>query len=130
MPFRRTLARFNRDHLNRVMLLLAPIPPFAALIHRGRTSGREYRIVLNAWKCGDRFAFALPYGADSDWVRNVLANGAAELEWRNVRIHLHRPQLVGAEAAQPCIPAPVRFSYGAFGVDRFLLMERAGDEAA
>ena len=115
---RKALARFNRDHLNRVMLALAPVPPFAALIHRGRKTGREYRIVLNAWKCGDRFAFALPYGADSDWVRNVVANGAAELEWRRARIHLHRP-----------VP-PVFFVYRAFGVDEFLLMDRAGDEAA
>jgi deazaflavin-dependent oxidoreductase (nitroreductase family) len=130
VPFPKALARFNRDHLNRLMLVLAPIPPFAALTHRGRTTGREYRIVLNAWPCGDRFAFALTYGEDSDWVRNVLAHGAAELEWRRRRIHLHQPQVVGAEDARPCIPAPIRAVLRAGGVDRFLLMERNGDEAA
>lgn len=130
MPFPKALARFNRDHLNRLMLLLAPIPPFAALTHRGRTTGREYRIVLNAWPCDDRFAFALTYGDDADWVRNVLASESAELEWRRQRIHLHRPEVVGPDDVRPCIPAPIRAGLRAFGVDRFLLMERVSPEAA
>lgn len=130
MPFPKALARFNRRVLNRAMLVLAPIPPFAALTHRGRRTGRQRRIVVNAFPCDDGFLFALVYGVDSDWVQNVLETGSAELEWRRTRIHLHRPRLVGPDEARRCVPRPFRAFHALAGVRDHLVMERAGSDAA
>ena len=91
MPFPRWLAKVNKRITNRYMVELADQPPFAALHHRGRTSGKAYRIPLNAFPCDDGFVFALTYGSGSDWVKNVLAAGEAELEYAGERKQFDKP---------------------------------------
>jgi deazaflavin-dependent oxidoreductase (nitroreductase family) len=72
----RRIARFNRLGANRVQGTWAwLIPPWAVVIHRGRRSGRTYRTPVVALKRRAVLAIALPYGEDTDWVRNLLAAG-------------------------------------------------------
>nr|WP_051876969.1 hypothetical protein [Cellulosimicrobium sp. MM] len=62
----------------------------AVVRHVGRRSGREYRTPVFAFAYRDdptgpvRVAFALTYGPDVDWVRNVEAAGELALERRGV----------------------------------------------
>jgi deazaflavin-dependent oxidoreductase (nitroreductase family) len=83
------------------------LPPFAIVNHRGRVTGREYSTPVWAFGTGDGLVLALLYGAASDWVRNVLVAGRAEVRRSgSIRSYEH-PRLVGEEGTQ-LIPAPFR----------------------
>lgn len=120
------LTRVNKQVTNRVMIGLADRPPFAALRHRGRTSGREYRIPLNAFPRENEVVFALTYGSGTDWVKNVLADRRATLEFGGADIELNTPRLVARDEAVSALPAMVAAITKALGVSEYLIMNRAG----
>jgi deazaflavin-dependent oxidoreductase (nitroreductase family) len=94
MPLTRTVARLNRIGLNRMMRHVAPwLPGMAVVVHRGRRSGRSYRTPVNIFHAPDGHVIALAYGPSSDWVRNVLAAGEADLIVRRRRVHVSAPRL-------------------------------------
>src|SRR5689334_21883002 len=70
------------------------LPGFGIIRYRGRRSGTLYRTPMNVFRRGDTYVFALTYGPDAQWVRNVLANGRAELEIRRHRVRLADPEIV------------------------------------
>src|SRR3954466_9758855 len=109
MPLPKRLARFNRVVTNRV-LGRSPdtCPGFAIVTHVGRRSGRTYRTPVNVFREDGRYVFALTYGADSDWVRNVVAAGGCEIETRRQRVALVDPQRFTDEGRR-VVPAPVRW---------------------
>ena len=81
MAIPRTVGRWNKVGLNRVTRRIAPwLPGFGVVVHRGRRSGRIYRTPVNVFPTGHGYRFALTYGADTDWVKNVLAAGGCQLE--------------------------------------------------
>jgi len=45
--------------------------------HVGRATGRSFETPVGAVATDDGFVIALPYGSNTDWLRNVLANGSA-----------------------------------------------------
>jgi deazaflavin-dependent oxidoreductase (nitroreductase family) len=91
MPIPRWVARANRVGFNRLARHVAPwLPGFGVVVHQGRRSGRTYRTPVNVFRSADGYVLALTYGSDSDWVKNVLAAGSAELRTRG------QPVLVGA----------------------------------
>jgi deazaflavin-dependent oxidoreductase (nitroreductase family) len=95
MPIPRIVARLNRAGLNRLTRRLAPwLPGFGVVVHRGRRSGREYRTPVNVFPRSDGVRIALTYGADSDWVKNVLAAGSCQLHTRGRYLGLSDPHLV------------------------------------
>jgi deazaflavin-dependent oxidoreductase (nitroreductase family) len=125
MPLPKSLARFNLRVTNRVLGPLAErLPGFGIVLHKGRRSGREYRTPVNIFRHGDGYVIALTYGADSQWVRNVLAAGEVDVEIRGRRIHLTAPELVHDERRR-LVPAPVRVPLAAANVDDFMLLSRA-----
>jgi deazaflavin-dependent oxidoreductase (nitroreductase family) len=126
MPLPKGLARFNLRVTNRVLGPLAErLPGFGIVLHTGRRSGRGYRTPVNIFRRGDRYVIALTYGADSQWVRNVLAAGAVDVEIRGRRVHLTAPHIVHDERRR-LVPAPVRVPLRAANVSDFLVLSRAG----
>jgi deazaflavin-dependent oxidoreductase (nitroreductase family) len=120
MPLPRAVARINRRVTNRLLTGLATrLPGFGVVIHIGRRSRRQYRTPVNVFRRGDRFIIALTYGLNSDWVRNVLAEGGCALETRGRTLRLSRPQLFHDESRQ-AVPAPVRLVLGLVNVYDFL----------
>ncbi len=108
MSIQRRLARFNRVFANRVVgPALARLPGFGSLHHVGRVSGRSYRTPVKVFRQADTYVFSLPYGSDSDWVKNVLAAEGCVLVTGRRRIHLGDPQVYVAEE-ETAIPAPIR----------------------
>jgi deazaflavin-dependent oxidoreductase (nitroreductase family) len=97
----RYLNRFTRPMARR-------LPSFAILTHRGRTSGRSYQTPINVFRRGDDYFFFLTYGADAQWVKNVLAGGSCSIETRGRIVELVEPQLVTDPELRPA-PPPVRF---------------------
>ena len=124
MPLPKRLARFNLLVTNRVLGPLARrAPGFAIVMHVGRRSGRAYRTPVNLFRSGDRYVIALTYGADSQWVRNVLAAGAVDVETRGRMVHLVGPEIV-VDPPRSHVPRPVRPVLGLARVDEFMLLRR------
>jgi deazaflavin-dependent oxidoreductase (nitroreductase family) len=127
MPLSRRVARFNERVTNRLTRPLVPhLPWFGLVVHRGRTSGREYRTPVNVFERGGCYVIALTYGASAEWVKNVLADGGCELITRGRRHRLAEPELVRDEA-RTLVPAPVRPVLRAIGVTDFLRLRPVGE---
>jgi hypothetical protein len=124
IPAARHVARFNRRFGNRI---LGPItwwlPGFGQIEHRGRVTGRTHRAPMLAFPSSDgrRLVFALTYGPEAEWVRNVLVSG--EVGWltrRGGKIRLVEPRLVHDPARTMVSPA-VRLPLRILRVDDFLV---------
>ena len=100
------------------------LPSFGILDYRGRKSGKPYRTPLNVFRHGNEWVFALTYGSDVQWVKNVLAAGEATLEKRRRRIRLVDPVLI-VDAERRLMPFPVRQVLGLMRVSEFLRMRPA-----
>jgi deazaflavin-dependent oxidoreductase (nitroreductase family) len=125
MPLPRRLAKFNLVVTNRILGPLARyLPGFAVVSHVGRRSGRTYRTPVNLFRREDGYVIALLYGADSQWVRNVLAAGGADVDTRGRRLRLVDPELV-RDPDRSLLPRPVRVPVGLVNVDEFLVLKRA-----
>jgi deazaflavin-dependent oxidoreductase (nitroreductase family) len=125
MPIPKSVAAFNRRVTNHVTGPFAGrLPGFAIVRHVGRTSGREYRTPVNVFRRGDDYVFALTYGPDSDWVRNVEAAGQCEIETRGRIVRLFEPRHF-TDPAGESVPVAVRAVLRLIDVDEFLLMHAA-----
>lgn len=126
----RALARLNRVGLNRLTVRLAPrLPGFGVVVHSGRRSGRAYRTPVNVFPTADGYLFALTYGPESDWVKNVQAAGGCELLTGGRRVRLTAPRLVH-DPSRRGIRVVERQILRLFGIDDFLaltLAEPPGD---
>ncbi len=108
MPFPKALARFNKHVTNRFVLLFAGwIPPLAVVQHRGRSSGRLYRTPVMAFPTDGGYVFALTYGRDVDWVKNLFAGGGSVV-YDGVEDSLVSISLIAYEEAKNVIPRWVR----------------------
>ncbi len=126
MALPKRLARFNLLVTNRVVGPFARrLPGFAIVSHVGRRSGRVYRTPVNLYRADDRYVIALTYGSDSQWVRNVLAAGAVDVETRGRRLHLVGPEVV-QDPERSRVPPPVRQVLRLVKVSEFMLLRRAG----
>jgi deazaflavin-dependent oxidoreductase (nitroreductase family) len=120
MPLPGWLARFNRRGTNRITRRFAGwVPGFAVIIHKGRRSGRTYRTPVNIFRSGDGYVIALTYGSDRDWVKNVLAAGGCDIEYRGRTIRLTDPRLVTDQRQRPA-PAVIRPFLAGMGVTEFM----------
>ena len=80
---------------------------------------------MNVFRHGDEWVFALTYGSDVQWVKNVLAAGEATLEIRRRQIRLVDPELF-VDPERRLMPVPVRQVLGLMRVSEFLRMRAAG----
>jgi len=120
MPLPQGLARFNRRVTNHVTRRIAGwMPGFAIVIHAGRRSGRTYQTPVNAFRIRDGYRIALTYGAESDWVRNVLAAGGCEMEHRGRRIALTHPRLA-SDPSRQWAPPGVRAVLSLIGASQYM----------
>jgi len=129
MPLPKRLARFNLHVTNRVLGPVArQLPGFAVVSHVGRRSGRVHRTPVNLFRDGDRYVIALTYGSDSQWVRNVLAAGAVDVETRGRRVRLVALEVVH-DARRSLVPEPIRPILGVVRVSDFLVLQPAPADA-
>src|SRR5262245_40634539 len=125
MPLPHLLPAVNRRVKNPVARRFAGrLPPFAIVVHRGRTSGKEYRTPIMVFRSPAGFAIALTYGPETDGVRNGRAAGACTLEYHGAAIPLDDPHLAHTAEVRALLPAPVRFILSLLQVDEYLLLNR------
>ena len=105
------------------------LPGFGILAYRGRKSGKAYRTPLNVFRHGDDWVFALTYGSDVQWVKNVVAAGEATLEVRRRKIHLVDPELI-VDPTRRLMPFIVRQVLGLMRVSEFMRMRPAQPDRA
>jgi len=100
MPLPRGLARFNRLVTNQIARPLAShLPAMAVIVHKGRSSGKEYRTPVNCW-IDDRSAIvALTYGSGTDWLKNLSAAGGGTVLARGRAYPVGAPELIGADGS-------------------------------
>jgi deazaflavin-dependent oxidoreductase (nitroreductase family) len=123
MPFPRALAKLNRVGLNRLIRHVAPwFPGLCLVLHVGRRSGRVYRTPVNVFTADGHYTIALTYGRDSDWVRNVLADGGCRIVHRGKEIRLVEPRIVHDETRAAIRPVE-RFFLRRFGIADFLVLD-------
>ena len=83
-------------YLNKVVRPFSRLMPGMATIkHRGRKSGKPYETIVTAYRKGDTVAIALGHGK-TDWVKNVLAAGEADLHLIRRDLHLTNPRILPA----------------------------------
>jgi deazaflavin-dependent oxidoreductase (nitroreductase family) len=120
MPAPRSIARFNKHFTNRLTLRVAGyLPGFAIVSHVGRKSGRPYRTPVNAFRTDGGYIIALTYGAQSDWVKNVLAAGSCELQTRGGQVCLFDPIIV-TDDSKDWAPLLVRLILGLIDAPQYM----------
>jgi deazaflavin-dependent oxidoreductase (nitroreductase family) len=127
MPLPHLVARFNKRVTNRVTGRLATrLPGFGVITHHGRKSHRAYRTPLNVFWRGGKVIVALTYGPNTDWVRNVMAEGGCLLETRGHKVRLVEPRRFHDEQRR-AVPMPVRTVLGLTHVSDFLELTPEGE---
>lgn len=74
-----------------------------------------------AFRSHDGLVIGLLYGADSDWIRNVLASGRADVKRLGTTREYQQPRLLGGEGSRR-IPALFRVAYRLLGVRDFVAL--------
>ena len=116
------LRPFTRRFVNPVTRLVAgSLPGFGILLYRGRKSGTAYRTPMNVFRRDDEYVFALTYGPDVQWVKNIVAAGECRLVTRGRTIRLIGPRLFH-DPGRTLMPPVVRQFLGLMRVSEFLRM--------
>jgi deazaflavin-dependent oxidoreductase (nitroreductase family) len=97
------------------------------LTHVGRISGATYRTPLDAHPVDGGFVFILVYSSRSDWVRNVLAAGRAQLTIDGRDIAQTAPRLISGREAWGAIGAGVKRPPGVLQIDEHLRTDLVPD---
>lgn len=101
------LERMQIKYFNPLVRPLAKwMPGFAVIKHRGRSSGKEFETIVTAYRKDDLLAIGLMHGK-TNWVKNVLAAGAADIRVGRKDLHLVNPRVLPAGTVDPALPALV-----------------------
>jgi deazaflavin-dependent oxidoreductase (nitroreductase family) len=121
MPMPRWWGQINKRIFNPIEMRRGKKP---TLTHVGRSSGKEYVTPLDAYPVDDGYVFILVYGAQSDWVQNILAAGTATLREAGKTIELTNPRVLTTAEAGPALDT-VRTLPGFLNIDEYLFMDVA-----
>lgn len=121
-----TIRVFNKHVLNPVMKLVAGQKYWYAGVieHAGRKTGKKYTTPVVIERVSDGFIVPLPYGTEVDWLRNVLAAGAATLRVHGETCQAVEPQIIDAATASAQLSPRRRREFGRFGIKNYLKLQR------
>lgn len=121
MKFPVWLENFQIKYINPVAVPIARFMPGITVIkHRGRKSGRQFETAVSAYRKGDTVAIMLAHGK-TNWVKNILAAGEADIRLGRRDLHLVNPRIVPAGTDDATLPrmarAAARRGIGVFVAD-------------
>jgi deazaflavin-dependent oxidoreductase (nitroreductase family) len=124
--------RLARDVGNpRVLATAGQVGATASVLeHVGRRSGMAYRTPVTAVVTGDGFVIALPYGPDTDWLKNLTTAGRATLRHGGGTYAVDQPAVVPLAEALGDFPSGARRALRWFGVQECVRLRHAPDQAA
>jgi deazaflavin-dependent oxidoreductase (nitroreductase family) len=116
-----------RSLSNRIFLKISGkwFRAYSIVTHTGRSSGRKYRNPVSAYPLGDGFVIAVLYGAQSHWVRNVMATGQLTLRTKGRDYLLERPEIIPPAQALPPFPALSRMMLRSRNIHDFVWAHHA-----
>ena len=91
------------------------LPGMATIKHRGRKSGKPYETIVTAYRKGNVLAIALGHGK-TDWVKNVLAAGEADVHFIRRDVHLANPRILPAGSDADGLPSMARLQAGKMAI--------------
>lgn len=110
---------FERIQIKYINPALKPIarylPGTATITHRGRKSGKPYQTIVTAYRKGNVLAIALGHGK-TDWVKNVLAAGEADVQFTRRTVHVTNARILPAGADGEGLPFMARAQLRRMGV--------------
>ncbi len=120
--------RLARDVGNPRLLESAGTPGARASIikHTGRTSGKPYETPVTVLETADGFVIALPYGPNTDWLKNVLAQGSATVVHDGNSYRVDRPEVVPSTDVAHLFSARELRTLRWFGIRECLRLHRVG----
>ena len=108
MLFPVAVEKFQVKYFNPVIKPFARfLPGMATIKHRGRKWGKVYETIVTAYRKGNVLAIVLGHGK-TDWVKNVLAAGEADLHFIRKEVHLTNPRIVPAGSGAEGLPFMAR----------------------
>jgi deazaflavin-dependent oxidoreductase (nitroreductase family) len=121
----RFMLPFTRKVINPITRrFVGVVPGFAMLTHVGRKSGRTYHTPINVFRRRDQYVFALTYGSDVQWLKNIFAAGSVEMRTRGRDIRLVEPELI-VDPDLRLVPRPLWIPGKLNRVTEFLRMRAA-----
>ncbi|CDP82471.1 MULTISPECIES: nitroreductase family deazaflavin-dependent oxidoreductase [Mycolicibacterium] len=110
------LERFQIKYLNPLVKPFSKrLPGFTVIKHRGRTSGTPYETIVTSYRKGNVFAVTLLHGK-TNWVKNVIAAGGADVHLFGGDIKITNPRVVPAGTDDPTLPRIPRSAARRMGV--------------
>ena len=110
MRFPPWFENFQIKYINPIAVPIARFTPGITVIrHRGRKSGRQLETAVSAYRKGDTVAIMLAHGK-TNWVKNVLAAGEAEVLMGGRYVHLVNPRIVEAGTDDRSLPLMARLA--------------------
>lgn len=79
------------------------LPGFSVIKHQGRSSGKEYETIVTSYRKDNVLAILLAHGK-TNWVKNVLAAGEADIHVSRQDLHLVNPRVLPAGTVDPTLP--------------------------
>lgn len=110
MKFPVWFENFQIKYINPVAVPIARFTPGITVIkHRGRKSGRALETAVSAYRKGHTVAIMLAHGK-TNWVKNVLAAGEADVVLGEREVHLVNPRIVEAGTEDRSLPLMARLA--------------------
>jgi hypothetical protein len=118
------IRQFNKHVLNPFMLRVMEHRKtyYGVVAHVGRYSGQVYATPVVAKLTSQGVVVPLPYGAHTDWCRNVLAAGGCTLRLNGAEYRLSSPHVVSPEIAEPLVPPANAWLWRHVGMKEYLLL--------
>lgn len=107
---------FQVKHLNSMIKpFVRYLPGMATIKHRGRTSGKPYETIVTAYRKGNVLTIALAHGK-TNWVKNVIAAGEADLHFIRQDVHIVNPRILPAGSSGEGLPLMARVQARRMGI--------------
>jgi len=121
MRFPPWFENFQIKYINPVAVPIARFTPGITVItHHGRKSGRRLETAVSAYRKGHTVAIMLGHGK-TNWVKNILVAGEADIRLRGRDVHLINPRIVEAGSDDASLPLMARIAarrgFGVFVAD-------------
>lgn len=119
--------QFNKHILNPFALwVLGRRPMYYGVMHHvGRHSGREYATPVVAKITPVGIIVPLPYGAHTDWCRNICAARRGRLTFQGSDYSLEHPVIVDASFVAPLVPPATARVWRWLGIKQYLRLDMA-----
>ena len=102
-------------------------PLWANIRHTGRTSGKAYVTPVVARPMPGGFIIPLPFGAATQWARNLFAAGGGSIRFAGRDYRIVEPGIVDLDEAAPHLAPPIRFISRRLGLRQWVMVRSTAD---